>query len=144
MLGTEDATRFHILPMSKDAAVARRQPAVMPSAHHAHLAVDAAVLSFEADGLARIDTAAADAVPNASLLVELALGDGAPLRSLRRGLCNGDGRRRNERRHKCKLRESHGCFSFCGGGSLTTHTQEKHRVLELVFNRKVEGRGSDF
>jgi hypothetical protein len=94
----------------------------MACTHHAHLAMDASVLPFEACGLARIETATAKAVGDASLLVELTLGDAWFPCGRRRCLCEGDGRRRKERRHKCELRESHGIFSFCGGGTLTTHT----------------------
>jgi hypothetical protein len=87
-----------------------------------HLAKNASMLPLKSCGLARIEAVIAKPVADASLLVELTLGDAWFQRGRRLCLCEGDGRRRKERRHKCELRESHGVFSFCGGGTLTTHT----------------------
>ena len=110
----------------------------MACAHHMHLAMNPSMLPLEACGLARIELATAKAVGNASLLVELALDDVGFLRGRRRCLCDGDGRRRKERRHKCELRESHGVFLLLWRRCFDHLHWLKHRVPELVFNRKVE------
>jgi hypothetical protein len=136
VFGAEDAARFAILAMRQDAAIARREPAVVSCAHDAHLVVDASVLPLKARGLARVEAAAASAVQDASLLVELALGDGGPLCGLRRGLCDGDGRRGYERRHKCEFRESHGVSLLLWRPCSDQSHWEKHEGAELVFQSK--------
>jgi hypothetical protein len=69
---------------------------------------DASLLPFEPCGLATVQLARAEAVVDASLLVELALADGVILWGRRRGLCERDGGRCNNCRHKDELHESHG------------------------------------
>jgi hypothetical protein len=75
---------------------------------------------------------------------ELTLGDAGFQRGRRRCLCEGDGRRRKERRHKCELRESHGVFLLLWRRYFDHPHWLKHRVQELVFNRKVELRLGHF
>ena len=86
--------------MIQNAAIPHRQAAVVARAHEAHLAMDASLLPLEAHGLMRIEAAAANAVADASLLVELALADGLPLGRRCGCLCDGEGGRCNECRRK--------------------------------------------
>jgi hypothetical protein len=95
VLGTEDAARGNILPVTNNAAIHWGEAAVMPHTHGAHLVVNASVLALKTRGLARIEPACAHAIGDASLLVELALADGWIVRGRREGLGNGDGGRCN-------------------------------------------------
>jgi hypothetical protein len=91
--GAKDAARSNVLAVIENAAIANGEAAVVASAHEAHLAMDASLLPLEAHGLMRVEATAANAVPDASLLVELALADGLPLGGRRGCLGDGDGGR---------------------------------------------------
>jgi hypothetical protein len=108
--GAIDAARCGVHPVIEDPPIARSEAAVVANAHGVHLAMNVLVLPLKARGLTNIELAIAEAVGNASLLVDLALGDGGLLCGMRGRLSDGEGRRRKERRHKCELRDSHGVF----------------------------------
>ena len=108
----------------------------MASTHHMHLAMNASMLPFEPCGLATVQLALPETVADASLLVELTLGQDGFLGSVCRRLCESDGRRRKERRHKCELRESHGVFLLLLAAVLCPHTQEETQGSGIGFQPK--------
>lgn len=108
VLGAIDVARYDVLPMTNDPAIFHRQAPVVARAHGAHFAVDTSVLPLQTRSLVHIEPATSLAINDASLLVHLALGDGVPVRGLRGGLCNRNGGRYNESRHKYVFEESHG------------------------------------
>jgi hypothetical protein len=116
MCGTGDAMRGHILPVSKDAAIAHGEPAIVAGAHHASFMTNTALLALKTRGLPRTKLAGAHGVSDASLLVEFALANDLMLRRRRGCLGKGDGGRCCKGRHKDIFEESHGFFSFCDGG----------------------------
>ena len=71
--------------MTNDAAIHRREPAVMAHTHGTRLMVDAFLLALKTHSLSSIQAAGLDAVGDASLLVELALADGLIVRRPARG-----------------------------------------------------------
>src|SRR5579863_8791964 len=89
VLGAIDAARGNVHAVIEDAAIARGEPAVVAGAHRLHLTMNAALLAFETRGLTTVELAGADTVGDASLLVELTLGE--------RGLRCGRGRALSER-----------------------------------------------
>jgi hypothetical protein len=103
-----DVPRRHVLVVADEAAIARREASIVTGAHHAHLTIDPSLLPFETEGLPVIEAAGAYAVGNALMLVKRALANGGFLHGRRRGLCDGDGGRCCQGRHKDKLQESHG------------------------------------
>src|SRR5581483_9516426 len=116
----------------QDATVAHGEAAVVANPHGAHLVTDVAMLALKPGSLMEVELAFAEAVRNALLLVELTLGERGVwrclLRGRGRGLGDGEGGRRNERRHKCELRDSHGVILLLWRPvscvvDLTTHTQ---------------------
>ncbi len=62
------------MPVIEDAPIARSEAAVVANAHGVHLAMNVFVLPLKARGLTNIELAIAEAVGNASLLVELGVG----------------------------------------------------------------------
>jgi hypothetical protein len=108
VFGSEDAARRDVLPVGNHSAIAHGEPTIVVRTHGAYFVANASLLPIEACGLATVELAVAEAVVDASLLVELALADGVILWSWRRGLCKRDGGRCNDCRHKDELHESHG------------------------------------
>jgi hypothetical protein len=108
MFRAEDPARCHVLPAMEHAALSHRQVSIVPRTYRAELAVDASLLPFQSNTLARSEAAASHSIANASLLVEFALHNRI-LRLFRRGgLCKRHGGRCSQCRHKYKLDESHG------------------------------------
>ena len=95
-----DAARGHVESVIQEVAIPGRKPAVVPRAHHAHLAMDATVLPLEACSLMEIERALAEAVGDASLLVELTLSKRGLWCNRRGGLSDCYGRRRKQSRHQ--------------------------------------------
>jgi hypothetical protein len=100
--------RCDILPVGNDAAIAHVEAAVAACTHGADLVTDASLLPFEPRSLVTVQLPASEALCNASLLVELALADAVILWGRRRALCERDGGRCNDCRHKDKFHDSHG------------------------------------
>ena len=76
VLGAMDAAGLGVLLVVQRAAVLRGEVAVVPRAHAALFAIDAALLMLEACGFAGGELAALDTLRDAVLLVLLALVDG--------------------------------------------------------------------
>jgi hypothetical protein len=108
MFCVEDPARCNVLPAMNHAAISHRQVPIVPRTHRAKLAMNASLLPFQSNALARCEPTASHAIDNAPLLVEFALHNRI-LRLFRRaGLGKRHGRRCSQCRHKYKLDESHG------------------------------------
>jgi hypothetical protein len=103
-----DPARGKVLPAMDRATLLHGEASVVARPHRTHLAMNAHLLPFQACALPWSESSMLDPVSNASLLVECALHNRIPRLFLRGVLGKGDGGRCNHRRHKHKLRESHG------------------------------------
>src|ERR1700739_4555570 len=99
----KDPARCNILPAVDHTAVSHRQVSVVPRTHRAELAMNAPLLPFQANTLARSEAAVLDSVSDASLLVELALHNRILRLFGRGGLGKSHGRRCSEWRPKYKV-----------------------------------------